>query len=269
VDVDHEGHPEEGREQVRDGHEHEARHHHPGEEHRAPVLGAQLRGLLHRPEPARRHLEVLTPEQVGVRPEERHDVHHGDEEQGEGGEVHQERQAREAQAVEERAAHRQGRAGAVLGEVRALHDLGGVVQEVAGDQRRHRREHVGQRHEEPRAGEEVDEAVEHRVVRAQGIARHVVAQAPRQPEPDQDEQGDRQAERQDEDAAEGAGQHLPPSREGGLDQHAGSQSLGPRGASVGRDGGCGNGLSPRGGLYRRPRAPQDAPAAFPGRSIFA
>ena len=114
----------------------------------------------HGPEAARRELEILAPEEIGVRGEEDADIDDGHEEEQQRREVDDEGQPGEAQAVEERASERQGPAHGILREIRALHHLGDVVEEIAGDDRRHRRQEVGERDEEPGAGQEEREAVE-------------------------------------------------------------------------------------------------------------
>jgi hypothetical protein len=57
-----------------------------------------LAGVRHRAEAGRRELEILTPEQVRVGREEREHVHDRHEDEGQGEQVDEERQAGEAQA---------------------------------------------------------------------------------------------------------------------------------------------------------------------------
>ena len=72
---------------------------------------------------------------------------HGEEaceDEDERRQVHQEREARESKAIEQRPTERQGLALGVGGEVRALHHLRHVVEEIARDQHRDGGEEEGE-----------------------------------------------------------------------------------------------------------------------------
>ena len=143
-----------------------------------------------------------------------------------------ERQAGEAQAVEERAAER-GAAGPAgsPGKSAALHDLGGVVEEIAGDEGRDGGQEVGERDEQPGAGEEEGEAVEERVVdgRAGGPRDRRSSRRGRAGEPDAASAARRDASRRErlpQARAAGAGDSTCAPRPA-IERRPGSASLDP------------------------------------------
>jgi hypothetical protein len=91
VQVNHHHRAEDRRDEVQHRHENETCQNGAGGEHRAPVLGAQARHLLRRPEAARRQFEIFAPQQIGVGDEERPDVDSRNEEQEQGGKIDQKR----------------------------------------------------------------------------------------------------------------------------------------------------------------------------------
>jgi hypothetical protein len=170
-------------------------------------------------ETARRQFEIFAPEQIGVGDEEGADVDDRHEEQNQRGEIDEKRQTGEAQAVEERLSGGKRLPRRVARKIRLLHAFGDVVEEIAGDDRRHRGDEIGKRHEEPGPGEEEREGVEDGVVGAERMAGEIPAQNPCQHEPDQREERDRQGERLPQDIPQRRRKDLAPSRKRGLDQH--------------------------------------------------
>jgi hypothetical protein len=133
--------------------------------------------------------------------------------------VHEQRQTRKAQAVEKREPKRHRPPGRIFGEVGFFDDLRRVVEEVAGDEERHGREQEGETHHEARSRKPQGNGVEDLVVRADRAVLEEPGDGSGERKPDQRQERHGQEQRFPEDAAQLRRHHLPPCREGGLENH--------------------------------------------------
>jgi len=173
-------------------------------------------------EPAGGELEIFAPEQIGVGEEERPDIHDGHEEQHQGDEIDQERQAREAKPVEKRPPERQGPAGRIARKIHPLDHLGDIVQEVAGHDGGGHGQKVGEDDEQAGAGKEECEALEQRIIGCRELVLQKPVEQAREGEPGQCQKRDRQGERFPEHAPQGRRENLAPGGEPCLNQHHGA-----------------------------------------------